>query len=193
MGLQQPAGLGILQNQPADLNFLSTHRFQVVIWRAPAVQYFAQECNLPGIAMGNAVQPNPFVDLPIPGDKVHFEDFNMTFPVDEQMQNYREIATWIIGLGFPRSYGQYAEIAQSQIGIKSDIGFMIMDSQFNPKHFVTFFDAFPTALSGINFDTKVADTTIPLATATFKYAFYQFDNVNTPSTIVTPADLQFGN
>ena len=157
MSLLSPPGLGIAQNQPTDLNFLATHRFRVVLWRAPAIQYFCQETNLPGMAMGSASQPTPFVDIPHPGDKIVFEDFVMTFPVDENMQNYREIATWIIGLGFPRQYGQYAEIAQSKIGIKSDIGLIILDSNFQPNHTVIFHDAFPTALSGINFDTKVTD------------------------------------
>jgi len=138
--------------------------------------------------MGNAIQPTPFIDLPIPGDKLSFQDFSMTFPVDEDMKNYKEIANWIIGLGFPRQYGQYKDLENNWAGLRSDIALMILDSNQNPQHTVTYRDAFPTGLSGLNFDVKASDTTIPLATATFKYAFYDFDEVDQRNDTMTPAD-----
>src|SRR4051812_15476237 len=125
MPLQTP---GAAQNQPQNINFLATHRFRVVLNRAPNVTYFVQEANLPGINMGNATQPTPFVDLPVPGDKLKFEDFTITFPVDEDMRNYKEIASWLVGLGFPKQYGQFKELYDSFEGPRSDISLMILDS-----------------------------------------------------------------
>jgi len=191
MGLLQPQGIGDVQNQPSNLNFLATHRFRLVIWRAPTVQYFTQEANLPGMAMGNATQASPFVDIPQQGDKIRYEDFTMTFPVDMNMRNYKEIATWIVALGFPSSYGQFAQIDQSQIGIKSNINLIILDAQQNPQHNIIIHDAFPYAISGINFDTKATDTQIPLVTCSFKYTSWEFDEVNNVANLPsTDADIQ---
>ena len=183
--------IGIYQNQPTDVNFLITNRFRLVLRRAPNVVYWVQSCNLPGFGMGNPVQPTPFVDVPMPGDKIVYQDFNVTFPVDEEMKNYREIADWIIGLGFPKQFGQYKDLYNSIDGIKSDIGLIILDSDHQPKHVVTFIGAFPTSITGIDFDSKSEDTVIPNVTATFKYAYWQFDEVNVGTTTTSEADQQF--
>jgi hypothetical protein len=166
--------IGAVANQPTNINFLSTHRFRVMIKRIPNVVYFCQEANLPGVSMGNPHQPTPFVDIPRPGDKVQFEDFSMTFPVDEDMRNYKEIFNWIIGLGFPKDYNQFRRLSQSPEGIYSDIGLLVLNSDLNVQHEISFHGAFPTALSGISFNVKESDTNIPLATATFKYQSWSF-------------------
>lgn len=111
----------------------------------------------------------------------------MSFPVDEDMRNYKEIATWIIALGFPRQYAQYAQIEQANM-ITSSIGLMVLDANNKPQHSIVFYDAFPVNLSAINFDTKVNDTVIPICTATFKYTFFSFDEVNDQLPFDTQAD-----
>ena len=158
--------------------------------RAPNVVYWVQSCNLPGFGMGNPLQPNPFVDVPVPGDKIVWQDFSITFPVDEEMKNYREIADWIVGLGFPKQFGQYKDLKNSIDDIESDIGLIILDSNHQPLHVVKFVGAFPTNISDIVFDTKAEDTVVPSVTANFKYAYWQFDEVNVGTTTLTQADGQ---
>jgi hypothetical protein len=181
--------IGIYANQPTDLNFLITNRFRLVLRRAPSCVYFLQQCNLPGFSMDNATQATSFIQLPVPGDRIHYNDFTISFPVDEEMRNYREIADWIIGLGFPKEFGQYEDLHDSMDGIWSDIGLIILDADQNPLHVVKFVNAFPVSLTDISFDSKGEDTVIPMVTATFKYSYWQFDEVNVGSTTVTQADL----
>jgi hypothetical protein len=177
------------QTQPSDINFLNRHRFRVILKRTPNLVYFAQEANLPGISMSSATQPTPFVDLPIPGDKIIFEEFVMTFPVDEQMANYKEIAAWMIGLGFPKQFGQYKDLYDTADGIRSDIALMILDSQHQPIHTVFYRDAFPVSLSQLQFDVKDEDVVVLTATATFKYSYWELDEVNDWTPTITQADL----
>lgn len=184
-----PPPIGVYQNQPTNINFLNTHRFRVVLQRCPNLVYWAQEANLPAMGMGNAVQPTPFVDIPRPGDKIRYEDFVMTFPVDEDMKNYREIGDWIVGLGFPQEFGQYADLKTSIAGIYSDIYLMILDSDHNVQHQVKFVGAFPVYLSEIQFKTTVNDTEIPIVSATFKYEYWEMDDVNVGSNTPTLADI----
>jgi len=170
--------IGAFQNQPENINFLSSHRFRVMIHRTPNLQYFVQEANLPGMVMGTAVHPSGFTNIPYPGDKITWEPFTMTFPVDENMENYKEIANWIVALGFPREHSQFAKIKVGAFGDRSDIALLILDSNQNVRHSVLFRDAFPTAISGLQFDTKTQETPIPLATVTFAYTYFEFDEVN---------------
>jgi hypothetical protein len=180
--------IGIYNNQPTNINFLIMNRFRLVMRRAPSCVYFVQTCNLPGFNMDNATQATSFVQLPVPGDRIHYNDFVFTFPVDEDLKNYREIADWIIGLGFPKQFGQYADLANSLDGVESDIGLIILDSEQNPKHIVSFHNAFPVSITDLNFNTKAQDTELQMVTVTFKYGYWQFDEVNVGSNTVTPAD-----
>ena len=65
------------------------------------ISFFGNSINIPAISMGNATQPTYLKDLPIPGDKMEFEDLNVRFLVDENLENYMEIQNWMRGLGFP--------------------------------------------------------------------------------------------
>ena len=185
--LQSPY-IALLKNQPTNINFLITNRFRLILPRCPNVVYWIQQVNLPGFNIGFAKQPTAFVELPLADDRVHYNDLVVSFPVDELMQNYREVADWIIGLGFPKQFGQYKDLYESQFGIESDIGLLILDSEQNVQHIVSFHNAFPISITDINFDTKGQDTIIPMVTATFKYSYWQFDEVNVGTTTVTEAD-----
>ena len=190
MPTNQTPLIGIYQNQPTNINFLIMNRFRLVMRRAPSCVYFVQTCNLPGFNMDNATQATSFVQLPVPGDRIHYNDFVFTFPVDEDLRNYREIADWIIGLGFPKQFGQYADLANSLDGVESDIGLIILDSDQQPKHIVSFHNAFPVSITDLNFNTKAQDTELQMVTVTFKYGYWQFDEVNVGSDTVTPADQE---
>jgi hypothetical protein len=181
--------IGVYQNQPTDINFLNTHRFRIVLRRAPSVVYFVQECNLPAMSLGAAIQPTPFVNIPRPGDKLQYEDLSITFPVDQDMGNYREIADWMVGLGFPQEFGQYNDLEHTTDGIYSEIYLLILDSSNNVAHTAKFTGCFPTYLSQIQFRTTETDTVIPMVTATFKYQMWSLDEVNEGSTTITLGDV----
>ena len=45
----------------------------------------------------------------LPGTTLNYSALNMTFLVDENLENFEEIHGWIRGLGFPESYTEYAD------------------------------------------------------------------------------------
>jgi hypothetical protein len=159
--------------QPINKNFLSQVGFQFNIKKLPAVNFFIQSVNLPGIEMGNPSQDTPFINIPIPGDHIKYNDLTVTFKVDEDMSNYIQMSDWIIGLGFPDSFDQYRILKErsqaSGEGILSDASLIITTSARNPSIEVQFIDIFPRSLTDLIFTTT--DTTLEYlsATATFKY------------------------
>jgi hypothetical protein len=182
--------VSILQNQPTDINFLLTTRFRLILPRAPNLVYWVQGCNLPGFSMENATQATAFVQRPVPGDRIHYNDLKITFRVDEQMKNYREVADWIIGLGFPKQFGQYEDLLNSPFGIMSDIGLIILDAQQNPMHVVTFTDAFPVSISDLDFVSTETDANPIVVETTWKYLLWQFDEVNAGTSTSSQADAE---
>ena len=52
----------------------------------------------------------------MPGDKVTYQTLDVSFLVDENLNNYKEIHDWIIGLGFPQDHKQFKNL----LGTSSD-------------------------------------------------------------------------
>ena len=63
------------------------------------------EVNLPGIAFsGDAVLNTRFTSLNMMGDTVNYEPLEISFSVQENLSNWREIHDWMAGIGFPDKY-----------------------------------------------------------------------------------------
>ena len=94
---------GFLDTQIQNRNFLSATGFRFILNRTPKVAFFSNSVNVPSLTLGVANQPTYLKDIPIPGDKLEFEDFTVRFLVDENLENYMEIQNWMRGLGYPES------------------------------------------------------------------------------------------
>lgn len=169
-------------NQISNRNFLSLSGFKFNLSRTPKVDFFSKSANIPGINLGVAIQPSYLKDIPIPGDKLVFEDFRLTFNIDEGLENYNTIQNWMRGLGYPESIYEYTEWKQSdpynpnQDPNLSDGSLIIFNSNFRPTTTVRFQGMFPTSLSDIDFDATSSDIQYAVATVTFKYALYKITN-----------------
>ena len=74
--------------QIANRNYMSPLGFKLILTKTPKVDFLCQSANIPQISMGTAVQPTYLKDIPVPGDKVLYDDLNVRFLVDEKMENY---------------------------------------------------------------------------------------------------------
>ena len=87
------------KRQIENRNFLSSVKFRFTLNRAPKVAFLTNSVNIPGIELGVAKQSTYTNNIPIPGDMMEFNDFNIRFLVDEDLKNYMEIQNWMRGLG----------------------------------------------------------------------------------------------
>lgn len=153
-------------------NYLSPVEFVVTVKRLPNVQFFTQKISVPSISMTGIERPTPFKPVYETGDRLTYNELNLSFIIDENMDNYREIFDWMVGLSFPESFDQYKTLKESDSGLKSDISLVIMNSHKNPNIEITFKDCFPTNLSEISLDTTSQDVQYPEASASFVYNSY---------------------
>ena len=142
--------------------------------KLPNVNFFWQSANLPGLTLGEAIQVNPLRDIPTPGDKVQFEELQLRFIVDEELENWLEMYNWLKGLGFPDTFDQ--SLTKSDLRF-SDATLMILTSNKNGQHRVSFKDAFPLTLSGVQMDSSVGDIDYVTADATFAYTTYTVERL----------------
>jgi len=172
-------------NQIDNRNFLSPVGFRFTLSKYPKVSFFSNKANIPGISLGVAIQPNPFRDLPVPGDKLDYDDLRLEFLVDENMENYRAIYDWLIGLGYPETMDQIdnlSKVDQYQkreiINLYSDAILEVLNSNYNPVLKIKFKDLFPTSLNTLDFDATQRDYTYFTGVVTFKYTIYQIQSLS---------------
>lgn len=172
---------GAFNKQIANRNFLSATGFKFILSRVPKVDFFSQTASIPGINLGTAIQPSYLKDIPVPGDKLTFEDFTLQFNVDENLENYMEIQNWMRGLGYPDSIAEYDKwrlsdpINPTQDPNLSDGSLIIFNSNFNPIATVRFEGMFPISLSTLQFDATSTDVQYITAQVSFKYAIYKIN------------------
>lgn len=155
-------------------NFFTPIEFQVSIDRLPNVQFFTQQASVPSISSTAVMVPTRFNKTFRAGDEIEFSNLELTFIVDEQMNNYREIFDWMISSSFPESHEQYRRIAGN---LYSDISVIILNSKKNANINITYKNCFPISLGEIQLSTIETDITYPQVTATFQYDTFDINTV----------------
>ena len=197
--------------QPTKQDYADPTKFKFSIIKLPKVEYFCTQVNLPGVSISdNYTQPTPFRDIPLPGEKLRYEQLTMTFLVDENLENYQEIHGWLRGIGFPGGHKEFKNLldggtdrfptsknstlgdagrvkfkAPSTGGIFSDATLSILTSKNNPVTEVRFRDLFPISLSALAYNQQAQDTDYLTATVTFDYKLYDFAATSASRTTIT--------
>jgi len=193
----------IQSRQPIIMDYASPIQFRFKCTKLPLVEYFCQTANVPSIALGEATVTTPLYDYPIPGDKVTYGSLDISFLVDENLNNYKELHDWILGLGFPKDNLQYANLAASSAdtfpgstasaaatgtslkqpvsegGIYSDATLTILNSKNVAKTEIRFQNLYPTTLGGLNYDIQASDVDYLTVSASFNYINYDIVQIST--------------
>lgn len=152
-----------------DQNNLSQLNFKFKLDRTPEIEYRAQSVQLPGLSLGTANVPTPFVPIPMPGN-ITYDDLTISFLVGENMKDYLSIFDWMVALGHPDNLEQYRDW-------RSDCSVFILDSNLKPNLQYRFTDAYPINLSGVEYDTTLTETQYVTATVTLRFTRWYIDNI----------------
>lgn len=169
---------------PCDTDILQSSKYILSFPRISATQFFCQAVNIPGVSVTPTSQPTPFSDLPIPGDKLNYEDLNLEFLLDEELQSWRIIHDWLRGITFPEEYEEHKNLkrlsrysGQVKNPQYADAELIILSASNNPKIKIRFIDTFPVSLGAIQMDLRQDSSHIMSASATFKYSRYNIEEV----------------
>jgi hypothetical protein len=177
---------------PTTYDYLRPNAFRFSVKDIPNVSFTCQSANLPQLALGFAVQPTPFTDIPRIGDKLDFGSFSIRFLISEDMSNYLELYNWLVALGFPKDYTQFDALlknrpsrfpfkvnqrGESEVLAYSDATLTILDSTNTPKVNIIYKDIFPISLEGLDFDIASAGVEYFTAIASFKYTLFEVERL----------------
>ncbi len=75
--------MSAISRNPTNPNILQPNKFTLNFARAPSIQYFCQSVSVPGIALSEVPQTNPFVDVYLPGEKAIYDILKTETPPSE--------------------------------------------------------------------------------------------------------------
>ena len=193
----------VITREPSKSDYASPIQFRFKCTKLPLVEFFVQSANIPGINLGSATQTNPLYDIPLPGDKITYAALDMSFLVDENLNNYKEIHDWILGLGFPSNNQQFQDLQSTgsdrfpgssrstaatgtstpqplnEGGIYSDAILTVLNSKNIAKTEIRFQNVYPTSLGGLNYDVRQTDVDYLNASVSFNYMNYDIVQIST--------------
>lgn len=158
-------------------NYLSPTNFSIEVSRIPNVQFFTNKLTIPGITASPTVLDTPLAAIYYSQDKLTYGDLDMSFIVDENMNNYKEILSWMEGMGSPESTKSYSTLSSSADGIYSDISVIITNSHRNPNLKFTFTNCFPVSLGSIELDVNVQDISYATCSVTMRYDLMKMEQL----------------
>lgn len=161
--------MSYIDRQPIDRNFLSKDNFRAVFSNFPKMEYFIQSFEFPGVNVAPLKQPSYLKGIDVHGSLIEYDDLSITFAINEDFSNYREIYSWLVKTGTPKKLEDF----QSPDDL-DHCTLMITSNNKNTILKVRFDKIFPTALSSFTFDTT-SEHNIISATATFKFNTMTFD------------------
>lgn len=163
-------------------NYLSPVGMNFVLQRAPNTKFTCQQGNIPGLSLGVAEIGTPYTVIPLTGDRLLYNEFSITFLVNEDLDNYLEMVDWMTGIGFPESRGQYAKLDKeppmSDSGVYSDGTLLVSNSDMNPNFEVVYRNMFPISLSDLQMDVTQSDIEYLVCTASFRYESFKINRLN---------------
>ena len=192
----------VINRQPSKLDYASPIQFRFKMNKIPKVEFFVQTANIPGIALGSTSFETPLKDIAGVGDKVTYQTLDVSFLVDENLNNYKEIHDWITGLGFPQDHTQFKNLLGtgadrfpgttastaargtsvpqplSEGGIYSDATLTVLNNKNIAKTEIRFQNVFPISLGSLSYDIKASDVDYLQVSASFNYMYYDIVQIS---------------
>ena len=167
---------------PSNINPLSSGGFKLTIQKAPDVQFWCNEANLPGMSIGAANLATPFSVVKTPGETIDYDTLNIQFLIDANMDNYHQIWNWMYGIGFPESYDNFQDLLDSDTRglqgnaakIVSDGTLTVLNNSFNPIRNIQFVDLWPTSINSLQLQATNSDVVYLAGQATFNFSHWKF-------------------
>jgi hypothetical protein len=157
--------------QPNTTNLLQPTKYLLNFPEISDATYFCQKANIPGVSLGMALQETPNLNLYHSGTKIEYNTFDITFIVNEDLSAWLSLYNWMIDLSsVNNSYTRRQENTKQAV-------LTVMSNLNNPKLRVKLNDIFPLTLSDLEFDTTLSAEEHIVASASFRYDWFDIEKL----------------
>ena len=193
----------VIDRTPTKFDYASPIQFRFKMTKLPQVEFFVQTANIPGITLDEVQQPTRLKAIALPGSTLSFANLDLSFLVDENLNNYKELHDWLIGLGTPESDSQFAGLLTTgsdrfpgstassaatgtntaqplnEGAIYSDATLTVLNSKNIAKTEIRFENVYPTSLGSLSYDVRATDIDYLQASVSFNYMNYDIVQIST--------------
>jgi len=168
-----------------NLNYLQPTSFKLGISRTnyPNLEFFCQSVSHPGMYMNSVETPyQKLQGIPIPGDKLTFNELTANIILDENMTSYEEMYKWIRRILDTNMGGN---IRGMTIGDShyADLTLHILNSSNNLVKQIVYKDCVPTSLGDISLESTGTGTEYIVYTASFRFSYFDLKTVDASGAI----------
>ena len=151
-------------------NFLNPSSFVLTLdtQAYSGAEWTIQTMMLPDVSVEGAALPFKAIDVGRAGDKMNFGAFEISYLIDEDLKNYKEIFDWL------KSLVETKHVTSTSSDHYRDMTLTVMNSANNVTKQIKFVDAHPISLSSLPFDITTTDVEYLTAIASFQYSYYKF-------------------
>jgi len=155
--------------QPETNNYLMNTSFRFTLSKTPKITYFCQRANIPDFTLDGIEQPVRFgARVFKAGDKYSYGDLQISFLVDENLENYLEMHNWLRSCANLKDVTEFE--GRERFTTTADLH--VLNSNSRVIKTVRFTDVIPTSLGSVNFDSTITDIEPIIVDATFKFTHY---------------------
>lgn len=155
-------------------NFLQPNGFKLTVNRKrfKNLEFFAQTVSHPDVSVAPTTAPFRGTNLLLPGDKIEYGALTVDAIVDENMNVYKEMLTWLKSTTEENVKSASAVNAVNQDTTFYDITLSILSSHNNQIDTISYKGAFPTNIGAVNFQSTVDNVTYITFPITFYYTSF---------------------
>jgi hypothetical protein len=159
-----------------NINYLQPTSFKLVLDRKnyPNLEFFCQSVTHPGMLISAVEMPYQKVaGVPMPGDKLTFNELSANIILDEDMKGYTEMYDWLRRiLDTPLGNSGPLNRTADNPPHYADITLMILSSHNNTTKQIKYKDCVPTAFGDIQFESTSTGDTFITFNASFRFSYF---------------------
>ena len=170
-----------------NINYLQPTSFKLVMDRKnyPNLEFFCQNITHPGMLLSAVELPySKIAGVPMPGDTLTFNELSANIILDEDMQGYTEMYSWIrrnLDTNLKNSLDRTSAIPAHF----ADITLHILSSHNNTTKQIRYKDCVPTSLGDIQFESTSTGDSFITFNASFRFTYFDLRNIDSTTGAIT--------
>lgn len=171
-----------------NLNYLQPTSFKLVLDRKnyPNLEFFCQSVTHPGMLMSAVEVPfRKIAGVPMPGDTLTFNELSANIILDEDMEGYAEMYSWIRSSLDTNMGTRASQLMSEGIPHFADLTLLILSSHNNTTRQIKYRDCIPTSLGDISFESTSTGDTFITFNASFRFTYFELMGVNKATGEIT--------
>lgn len=174
----------------SNFNYLQPTGFKLVIDRKnyPNLEFFCQDFTHAGVIMNSAdLSYRKIASIPMPGDKLTYNEMLANIILDEDMKSYLEMHNWMRRLLDQNNTSALDRFknATQRPSSTADITLSILNSANNAVAQIIYRDSLPVALTDIQFQATSGAESFLTFGASFRFTYFDIKTFNATTGAIT--------